>query len=100
MMYMQNTWNEQNNMLAKTFVFSNFKEALAFVNNVGEVAEGMQHHPNIAIQNYKEVVITTTTHDAENKVTEKDRELTEKIDALGQFFTFASFKMFAILARV
>lgn len=76
------SWEEKENKLEKLFVFSNFKEALAFVNKVGDLAEEMQHHPNITLQNYKEVFIATTTHDAGNTVTEKDRILTQKINEI------------------
>ena len=33
--------------LEKTYKFKDFKEALAFVNRVGNVAEAEGHHPNI-----------------------------------------------------
>lgn len=79
--YMDN-WTEKNNCLQKTFVFKNFKEAIAFVNKVGEIAEKMQHHPDICIQNYKEVFISTTTHDKGSIVTEKDRTLVNEINTL------------------
>lgn len=75
-------WQKQDNALSKVFVFKNFAEALAFVNKVGEVAEDMNHHPNITLQNYKEVLISTTTHDAGNTVTEKDHAITSAIDQL------------------
>ena len=79
---MEQDWKEESGKLTKTFLFKNFVEALAFVNKVGEIAETTQHHPNISIQNYKEVMISTTTHDAGNVVTDKDRKLAETIDAL------------------
>lgn len=75
-------WQKKDNTFEKLFTFNNFKEALAFVNKVGEVAEALGHHPNITLQNYKEVFITTTTHDAGNTITDKDRELIAKIDDL------------------
>ena len=76
------TWTEKNNTLKRTFKFKNFLEALDFVNKVGDIAENMQHHPDIHIQNYNEVVISTTTHDESNTVTERDRELCSKIDTV------------------
>mgnify|MGYP003393904083 CR=1 FL=1 len=79
---MEQDWKEESGKLTKTFLFKNFVEALALVNKVGEIAESTQHHPNISIQNYKEVMISTTTHDAGNVVTDKDRKLAETIDAL------------------
>ena len=79
---MNNNWNKKGDKLEKKFVFSDFREALSFVNKVGELAERLDHHPDICIKNYKEVVISTTTHSAGNKVTEKDRELSKAIDKL------------------
>lgn len=79
---MDNVWTNIGDKLEKKFIFSNFKEALLFVNKVGELAEELDHHPDICIKNYKEVVISTTTHSAGNKVTEKDSRLTKAIDKL------------------
>ena len=33
--------------IARTFLFKDFKEALGFVNRVGEIAETEGHHPDI-----------------------------------------------------
>jgi len=33
--------------IARTFKFKDFRQALAFVNEVGELAEELGHHPNI-----------------------------------------------------
>ena len=68
--------------LEKTWKFANFKEALRFVNAVGEIAEELQHHPDIAIKNYNQVTISTSTHDAGNTITEKDYALAKRIDDL------------------
>ena len=79
---MKNEWIEESNALQKTFEFRDFKEALTFVNRVGEIAERMQHHPDIGIKGYRNVFISTTTHDSGSTVTVKDRELAEEIDKL------------------
>ena len=78
---MNNNWTEENNALQKTFEFKDFKEALAFVNRVGEIAERLQHHPDVGIKDYKKVFISTTTHEA-GEVTGKDRELAAEIDKI------------------
>lgn len=78
---MKNEWVEENFSLQKTFEFQDFKEALVFVNRVGEIAERMQHHPDIGIKDYKKVFVSTTTHDA-GKVTAKDQELAAEIDQI------------------
>lgn len=75
-------WNENKNRLLRSFEFKNFQEALAFVNLVGVIAEDIQHHPDIRIFNYKQVEISITTHDAGNKITDKDYTLAERIDGV------------------
>ena len=79
---MNSNWNNVGDKLEKKFIFSDFREALSFVNKVGELAEELDHHPDILITNYKEVVISTTTHSEGHKVTEKDTELSKAIDKL------------------
>lgn len=46
--------------LAKTFRFRNFKEALAFANRVGELAESVNHHPDLHVAWGKAGVVTWT----------------------------------------
>ena len=48
--------------IEKQFKFKNFKEALVFVNKVGEIAEQEQHHPNINLFGWNKVKITLFTH--------------------------------------
>lgn len=57
-------WIVVNNDLAieKDFKFKNFKEALAFVNQVGEIAESEGHHPDIFLHNWRKVKLTLSTH--------------------------------------
>lgn len=75
-------WKELDNRLVRNFSFDNFQQALAFVNLVGVVAEDQKHHPDIKMYDYRFVEISTTTHDANYNITEKDRELVKAIDAL------------------
>jgi 4a-hydroxytetrahydrobiopterin dehydratase len=74
-------WKEENNRLVRTFKFRDFKEAFGFMTQVALVAEKMDHHPNWS-NVYNSVTIELTTHDAGNKVTEKDRKLAKEIDQL------------------
>lgn len=80
--HMKDRWKNIDNTLYKKFTFQNFKEALLFVNKASEIFEECNHHPDICIKSYKEVHITTTTHDAGNTVTEKDYQITKAIDRL------------------
>ena len=74
-------WNEENNRLKRSFKFKDFIEAWAFMTKVAMIAEKMGHHPEWS-NVYNTVEITLTTHDKVNTVTEKDRKLAAKIDAL------------------
>ena len=75
-------WNEVDDALERTFEFEGFREALGFVNRVGELAEAENHHPDIAID-YRRVTLRWWTHTA-GGVTERDRELAEKSAALAR----------------
>jgi 4a-hydroxytetrahydrobiopterin dehydratase len=74
-------WKETDNTLHRKFKFKNFSEAFAFMTRVALEAEKMNHHPKWT-NTYNEVEFWLSTHDAGDKVTEKDRTLAKKIDAL------------------
>jgi len=75
-------WKEEDNQLKRTFEFSNFVEAFAFMTKVALLAEKADHHPSWS-NVYNKVEIALSTHDAGDIVTDKDRALAEAIDALG-----------------
>ena len=66
--------------LEKAFVFGNFRQALAFTNQVGELAEAQGHHPDIYLA-WGKVKLTIWTHTIDG-LTESDFILAAKIDAL------------------
>ncbi len=74
-------WIEENNSLVRHFVFSNFAEAFAFLNQIAEITEKHQHHAEIT-NVYNRVSLRFNTHDAGNIVTDKDRIITAEIDLL------------------
>ena len=74
-------WQEKNDFLEKIFEFADFPSALAWMVQCGFAIEAMQHHPerrNV----YNKVFVKLTTHDAGNRVTEKDRALAAKMDEI------------------
>ncbi|MDF1695503.1 MAG: 4a-hydroxytetrahydrobiopterin dehydratase [Saprospiraceae bacterium] len=74
-------WIEEDNKLKAEFVFIDFTQAWAFMNEVAIYAEKQGHHPNWS-NVYNKVSIHLTTHDAGNTVTDKDRKLAETINKL------------------
>ena len=68
-------------MLLRTFTFSDFSEAFAFMTRVALIAEKENHHPDWS-NVYNRVTIKLSTHDAGNTITEKDRKLAAAIDKI------------------
>lgn len=66
--------------LTKVYKQRDFKESLAFVNRVGELAEQQGHHPDICF-GWGRVEISIWTHKIDG-LTESDFILAAKIDAL------------------
>jgi 4a-hydroxytetrahydrobiopterin dehydratase len=66
--------------LEKEFKFKNFREALAFTNKVGELAEAQGHHPDIYLA-WGRVKVTIWTHKIDG-LTESDFVMAAKIDRL------------------
>jgi 4a-hydroxytetrahydrobiopterin dehydratase len=64
--------------LEKNYAFPDFKEALAFANRVGAVAEEQGHHPDIYVA-WGKVIVTIWTH-AIDGLTESDFILAAKAD--------------------
>jgi 4a-hydroxytetrahydrobiopterin dehydratase len=70
----------QEHHLNKTFKFKDFREALDFTNEVGELAESQNHHPDILLA-WGKVEITLWTHKIDG-LTESDFVMAAKIDQL------------------
>jgi len=74
-------WQEEDNKLTCSLTFKDFKQAMAFVNEVATVAEEMDHHPwwsNV----YNKVSMELYTHDAGNTVTNRDHKLAKRIEEI------------------
>ena len=51
------------------------------MNRVADLAEEVNHHPDILVHGWNQVRLTLTTHSA-RKLTENDHEMARRIDAL------------------
>ena len=71
-------WDLSGSEIRRTYRFKDFREALAFVNRVGDLAEHAGHHPDIDIR-YNTVTLALTTHDA-GGLSAKDFELARALD--------------------
>jgi len=73
-------WNFFKDGIEKEFLFKDFNQALAFIVQLGMLAEKHNHHPELH-NVYNRVSVRLTTHDA-NGVTFKDFDLAKAIDKL------------------
>ena len=74
------SWQVERGELVRTFSFPDFRASLAFVNQVGELAESAGHHPDIDIR-YNRVRLALVTHDA-GGLTAKDFDLARRINGV------------------
>lgn len=72
-------WEYDEHSLKKHFELGDFKEAMSFLVRLAFHAEAANHHPEIW-NVYNKVKITLTTHDADNRVTQKDIDLAKAIE--------------------
>ena len=78
---MSQSWLEHDNRLKKEVQFKTFTLAMNFLNELAELAESRQHHPDFRLYQYNKLEIEVYTHTS-NKVEDKDRELAEGIDEI------------------
>ena len=73
------SWSVSDDRLVRTYRFNSFREAISFLVRVAFEAEDMDHHPEIR-NVYSRVEVSLTTHDAGDKVTQKDVDLALRIE--------------------
>ena len=74
-------WCEEGGALRRELEFADFAQAFAAVTRIAEIAERLDHHPDIEIS-YSRVVLRCTSHDVGRKVTARDHRLAAEIDAM------------------
>ncbi len=74
-------WQLRGKKIVREFKLRDFKEALAFANQVGDIAEDEGHHPDIHVS-YNRVTLELWTH-AIDGLSENDFIVAAKVDALG-----------------
>lgn len=75
-------WELNGDTITKTYKFENYLAGLAFATTAGTIAEAHNHHPDMTI-GYRKVTLSFTTHDAGNRITQKDVDVARAIEAVG-----------------
>jgi 4a-hydroxytetrahydrobiopterin dehydratase len=73
-------WRREGTLLARTFTLGNFVEAVEFVNEVTELAEEANHHPDVDIR-WNKVTLRLSTH-SKGGLTRADFDLAARVDGL------------------
>jgi len=74
-------WSREGDALVHTRELPDFRAAVAFIVRLGFAAEAHHHHPEL-FNVYGTVRLRLTTHDAGDRITERDLALARAIDAL------------------
>lgn len=74
-------WSYADGKLRKHFKFGSFREAVSFIVRISFEAEAQNHHPEL-FNVYSTVDIALATHDAGDKVTDRDINLARAIQSI------------------
>lgn len=73
-------WSYEGAALRRSFKFDTYLDGLAFVQQVGAMAEEADHHPDLLLR-WRKVEVVLTSHDV-GGVSARDTDLALKIDLL------------------
>jgi 4a-hydroxytetrahydrobiopterin dehydratase len=78
-------WSLVAGKLEAAFVFASFRDAVAFLVRAAFEAEALDHHPELG-NVYNRVWFSLSTHDAGDRVTDRDVELARRVSAVARGF--------------
>ena len=67
--------------LERDFEFENFQKAIDFINEIAQIANSENHHPEIKLHGWNKIKVTLTTHKVSG-LTKNDFILAAKINEL------------------
>jgi 4a-hydroxytetrahydrobiopterin dehydratase len=71
-------WQRDGDALVRELRFDGFRDAIAFINRVADLADAADHHPELT-NVHSRVVVRLTTHDV-GGLTSKDVDLARAVD--------------------
>jgi 4a-hydroxytetrahydrobiopterin dehydratase len=74
-------WRREGESIVRDLKFDDFASAMAFVNRVADLAEEVNHHPDILVHGWNNVRLTLTTHSA-GGLTDNDFQMARRIEEL------------------
>ena len=74
-------WEVRDGLLTKTFTVKSFAHAVLFIGAIGQLAEAVNHHPDLSLFSYNKLTVSLSTHSA-GGLTAKDFDLAGQIEKL------------------
>jgi 4a-hydroxytetrahydrobiopterin dehydratase len=74
-------WEVRDGRLARTTTWPSFRAAVDFVQQVADVAEELDHHPDLDLR-WRTVHLSVCTHEAGGALTARDVALARRVAAL------------------
>ncbi len=74
-------WEAIDKKLVKEIKLKNFLEGVALIQKIAEVAEKLQHHPDLYLYDYRHLRISLSSHDA-GGITKNDFVLATQLDSI------------------
>ena len=74
-------YDSEDKMIVRETTFKDFIEAMGFLNKMADLAEKLNHHPDMTVCEYNRVIVATTTHDA-GGVTDNDVRLAQGFEEI------------------
>lgn len=75
-------WSYQADALHRTYELGSFRAAIELIDRIADVAEELDHHPDLR-NRYRTLEVRLTTHDV-GGVTSRDLDLAERIERLAR----------------
>jgi 4a-hydroxytetrahydrobiopterin dehydratase len=74
-------WRREGDAIVREWKLADFAAAITLVNQVAELAEQANHHPDIHLHGWNKVRLELSTH-SEGGITQADLDMAGRIDAL------------------
>ena len=78
-------WSHEDGALVRAYACADFESAIAFIVRIGFEAARMDHHPEL-FNVYSTLRVRLTTHDAGDRVTQRDLDLARAVEPLSLAF--------------
>ncbi|MDE0609503.1 MAG: 4a-hydroxytetrahydrobiopterin dehydratase [Anaerolineaceae bacterium] len=75
-------WQREGDNIVKNYRTDTYLAGIALATAIGVISEGLDHHPELTI-GWRRLRVSYCTHDAGNRLSHKDFDAAERVDALG-----------------